>query len=299
MLLHKLVNRGLIHPPDWLPDNTLYLTMMGSVAYGVSSDTSDCDVYGFCVPPKHVVFPHLNGEILGFGRQVKRFDQWQEYHILVDDELGGRGRNYDLVVYSIVRYFQLVMDNNPNMVDSLFTPRECVLHSTAISELVRENRHLFLHKKCWHTFKGYAYAQLAKLNNKNPEGKRKELVDKYGYDVKFAYHLIRLILEVEMILTEHDLDLRRHSEQLKAIRRGEFKEEEIREMFAAKEKHLESVYHTSTLPYGPDESKIKALLLQCLEHHYGSLDKCLVREDVAIAAIRKIKEIVNEIRDAT
>ena len=36
---------GKLHPPSWLPDNLCYETMMGSVAYGVSSDTSDVDVY--------------------------------------------------------------------------------------------------------------------------------------------------------------------------------------------------------------------------------------------------------------
>ena len=77
MLLNVLKNKKLINPPKWLPDNTHYLTMMGSVAYGVSSDTSDIDVYGFCIPKKNMIFTHLAGEIPGFGRPIKRFDQWQ------------------------------------------------------------------------------------------------------------------------------------------------------------------------------------------------------------------------------
>lgn len=28
MLLHDLSKRNLIHPPRWLPDNTIYLTVM-------------------------------------------------------------------------------------------------------------------------------------------------------------------------------------------------------------------------------------------------------------------------------
>ena len=65
--LQRLTDRGLIKPPRWLPGNVQYETIMGSVAYGVSSDTSDVDVYGWAIPPKDDVFPHLRGEMPGFG----------------------------------------------------------------------------------------------------------------------------------------------------------------------------------------------------------------------------------------
>ena len=39
--LQRLADRGLVRPPRWLPGNVQYETIMGSVAYGVSSDTSD------------------------------------------------------------------------------------------------------------------------------------------------------------------------------------------------------------------------------------------------------------------
>ena len=57
--LQRLTDRGLVKPPRWLPANVQYETIMGSVAYGVSSDTSDVDVYGWAIPPKEDVFPHL------------------------------------------------------------------------------------------------------------------------------------------------------------------------------------------------------------------------------------------------
>ena len=65
--LQRLTDRGLVKPPRWLPGNVQYETIMGSVAYGVSSDTSDVDVYGWAIPPKDDIFPHLRGEIPGFG----------------------------------------------------------------------------------------------------------------------------------------------------------------------------------------------------------------------------------------
>lgn len=295
-IIKQLTEKGLIKPPRWLPENVHYLTMMGSVAYGVSSDTSDMDVYGFCVPTKELVFPHLAGEIFGFGKQKERFEQFQQHHIEVPEEMAGRGRMYDVSVYNIVKYFQLCMENNPNMIDSLFTPQFCVLHITKIGSMVRENRRLFLHRGAYHKFLGYAHSQLHKMTSKNPVGKRLELREQFGFDVKFAYHLIRLSDECEQILTMGDLDLQRSREHMKAVRRGDVSEAEIREWFSAREKTLEKAYAESTLPYSPDEQAIKNLLLQCLEEHYGRLDKCVVRPDQALRALKEVQEVLERNR---
>ncbi len=276
MIIHTLKEQGKIHPPHWLVDNVQYLTIIGSEAYGVAKGESDHDIYGFVIPPKEEIFPHLKGEIPGFGSHSRRFEQWQEHHVLYDEE------QYDFVVYSMVKYFQLCMENNPNIIDSLFTPQNCVLHITRIGQMVRENRKMFLHKGAWYRFKGYAYSQMHKMRLKNRKGKRKEMGEKYGYDIKFAYHIVRLLNEVEQILIEGDLDLQRNNEQLKAIRRGEWTEQQVIEYFNNKEKQLEGLYIRSTLPNTPDEQKIKALLLQCLEQHYGSLDKAIITTDKSV-----------------
>jgi uncharacterized protein len=292
----KLESRGLAHPPAWLSTNTHYETIMGSMSYGVSSDSSDIDLYGFVIPPKDLVFPHLAGEIPGFGRQIKRFEQYQQHHIQDEDALSGKGRVWDAQVYSIVKYFDLCMNNNPNMIDSLFTPQTCVLHCTQVGNLVREKRKMFLHKGSWHTFKGYSYSQLHKINSKEPQGKRRETVEKFGWDVKFGYHCVRLLNEVEQILTEGDLDLQRNNDQLKAIRRGEWTKEQLVEYFNFKEKDLESLYTSSKLPWGPPENEIKALLLNCLEMHYGSLEKCVATGVNIGQIVRELEESVTKLR---
>lgn len=287
-VIQRLTDRGIARPPKFLPPNVHYETVMGSVAYGVSSDASDTDVYGFCIPPKEELFPHLRGEIQGFGTHKQRFGQYQEHHLRDPDEPAGMGREYDLTIFNVVDYFQLCMKNNPNVIDSLFTPEACVLHLTRIGRIVRERRKPFLHKGSWHTFKGYAYQQVTKMGNKNRRGKRGETVMKFGYDVKFAYHVVRLLNEVEQILTEGDLDLQRNREQLKSIRKGEWTEAEVRDYFQRKEGELESLYRRSTLPHAPDEPRVKQLLLECLEEHYGSLEKCVVQPDAALAALRDV-----------
>ena len=286
MLITDLARQNLIHPPKWMPANTVMLVTMGSQAYGVSTDASDLDVYGVCIPPKELMFPHLAGEIPGFGKQIQRFEVWQEHHI----QHPTKEVEYDFAVYGIVKYFQLCMENNPNMIDSLFVPRNCVIHSTAIGEMIRDNRKIFLHKGSWHKFKGYAYAQMSKIRNKtnssNP--KRAETIEKFGYDVKFAYHVVRLINEVEQILVEGDLDLQRNNEQLKSIRRGEWTLEQLEGYFVKKESILEQTYAESKLPHGPDEQRIKFLLMDCLEEHYGSLQAAVIR-------VPQIDQVLNDL----
>ena len=293
-MIQRLAARQIARPPKFLPANVHYETLMGSVAYGVASESSDTDVYGFCIPPKEEVFPHLRGEITGFGAPAPRFSQYQEHHLRDDDALAGKGREVDVTIYNIVDYFQLLMKNNPNIIDSLFTPESCVLHITRIGSMVRDARRMFLHKGCWQTFKGYAYAQIHKMSTKEPIGKRRETVEKYGFDVKFAYHTVRLLNEVEMILAEGDIDLQRKREQLKSIRRGEWTESHIRDYFAKKEGELESLSLVSKLPAAPDESKIKTLLLHCLEEHYGNLEKCVIDPDRATVALREVAAVLGK-----
>lgn len=295
MILNKLVAKHAIHPPIWLPNSTQYLTIMGSQAYGVSEDSSDVDIYGMCIPPKDVVFPHLAGYITGFGQQPDKFEQWQEHGIKHPD---AKDKQYDFAVFSIVKYFNLCMENNPNMIDSLFTPRRCVLHSTAIGERMREARKSFLHKGSWHRFKGYAYSQMGKIRAKtaanNPD--RAASIERNGYDVKYAYHTVRLLEECSMILVEGDIDLERNREQLKSIRRGEWKFSDIEEYFTTKERTLDAQYATSKLPDSPDEEAIKGLLMECLEMHYGNLGNAVSRAPNLEKMIREMDEVINRYR---
>jgi uncharacterized protein len=291
MLIHHLESQKLVQPPKWLADNTAYITVMGSTAYGVSNDMSDMDCYGFCLPPKDMTFPHLAGEIPGFGRQIQRFEVWNQHHIIDPSDQ----REYDFAIYSIVKFFQLCMENNPNMVDTLFTAPNMVLHRTAVADIVRDNRKMFLHKGSFHKFKGYAYAQLGKLKAKkqseNP--KRAASIEAHGYDVKAGYHVVRLALEAEQILTEGDLDLTRNAAQLRAIRNGEWSMERLETFFADKERHLEDLKNRSSLPDTPDEDAIKEVLMNCLEQHYGDLSAAVQRQTPVDLLKREMQTVLD------
>lgn len=288
-----LVDRGLIKPPKYV-ENPHYEVVVGSVMYGVSDDLSDMDINGFCIPPREVIFPHLAGEIEGFSRQRKRFEQFQQHGIHEEST----DRIYDVTVYSIVKFFMLAMEDNPNILECLFAPDNVILHITSVGNMVRDKRRSFLHKGCWPKFKGYAYSQLHKARSKSPEegSKRSEIRKRYGMDTKFLYHVVRLLYEAEMILGEGDLDLQRNREHLKSIKRGEVSQEEIEQWAANKEKYLEELYQSSKLPWGPPENDLKKLLLDCLEHHYGSLAECVKIVTPAEEAMKQIMEVVDKYR---
>ena len=284
----------LLDCPKFLLTNTLYLTKMGSQAYGVSTDNSDYDVYGLAMPRLGQIFPHLDGCIPGFGRQTPPFNSFQQHHVKHPNE----DVEYDFNIFGIVKYFEKCMDCSPNMIDSLFTPDNMVIHITRVGQMVREKRHLFLCKKAWHSFKGYAHGQLHKMGGKNPEAgsKRQKLRETYGFDIKYAYHVYRNLSQVGQILTEGDLDLQEpgRREVMKEIRRGEWNEQDIRDWFSENEKSMEQLYIDSKLPNTPREEEIKQLLVNCLEEHYGSLDKALHMPDRLEKTLLGIKGLIEE-----
>ncbi len=301
--IEKLTKRGLIRPPSDVKSCTMYETVVGSVAYGVADEFSDYDVNGFYLPKADRLFLHLRGHVFGFDDdpQTRKWQKcFQEHHVWDETALNGRGREYDLNIYSVTQYFKLLMENNPNILDTLYTPEECVLHSTTISDMVRDRRDLFLHKQCWARYKGYAFQQLKKMQAKEPEegSKRWKLREKFGFDVKFAYHLVRLLYEAEMIMNDHCIDIRRHTEHLKAIRRGDVSEKDIIKWANDKKSHLERAFENSTLRAEPARDEIKQLLLDCLEHHYGTLQALQTVRDESNpdrAAMREIQAIIERV----
>jgi hypothetical protein len=136
------------------------------------------------------------------------------------------------------------------------------------------------------------YRLFKSVKDKSPS--RAEAIKPEEYDTKFAYHVVRLLNEVEMILVEGDLDLERNREQLKAIRRGEWTIDQIKEYFTTKERELETVYTNSKLPHSPDEQKIKELLLTCLEDHYGSLEKVLPKQENCDRLVSDLRELLQK-----
>jgi len=296
-IVNRLIKHDhLIDQPSFIEDNIHYECITGSTAYGCNDpDKADHDVQAICIPNKTIVFPHTSGVMYGFDEDFKTFNSYQKHNIQIDK------KEYDINVFNIVKFFRLAANANPNILDALFVPANCITHITSIGTIIRENRKLFLSKKCWHTCKGFAFSQMANLSSgkKSTSSKRKEDIKAKGLDTKFAYHTVRLLCQAEQILTEGNLDLQRDKEMYKDIRAGNWTVEDIKNWFNIKEKQLEQIYLDSTVvPYEIREEEIKNLLLKCLAMHFGDLSDILntdISGDKNKQALLEVRKIIDKV----
>lgn len=283
-VVKKLSKLNLIHPPYDFCTDTHYEVMMGSVAYNVTSDTSDMDVHSICTPNVEMIFPHLTGHINGFGDEPKTFDTYQQHHVKHNNKM------YDVVIYSIVKAFNLAKDNNPNVLDMLWVPNNCILHIDHIGKHIRHNRRHFLSKISYHKFRGYSNAQMKRMLTSN----RTDLIEKHGYDTKNAYHIVRLLEQCRQILEDGDMDITQCSELLKSIRRGEWSMDRLKSYINEREKALDRLYETSSIDRFPDEKFLRGVLMECIEMKYGSIAQMPTGDDlVAKNKLLEIKKILD------
>ena len=123
-----------------LGKNIAYLTLAGSISYGTDTEKSDTDIRGFAVES---VDDLLTG---------KAFEQ-------VED------RTTDTVIYGLRKFFHLCTGGNPNVIELLGTEPEHILYMNEVGKKVRDNAEIFLSKRAFKSFAGYATAQLRRLQN--------------------------------------------------------------------------------------------------------------------------------------
>ena len=101
--------------------------------------------------------------------------------------------------------------------------------------------------------------------NRNPA--RAALEEKYMYDTKFGYHLVRLTRMCKEILTTGKVLVKRPDrEELIAIRNGLWSYDQLLEFVEEANKELDIIYDTcNVLPNIPDRNKLDNLCVQLIE----------------------------------
>lgn len=96
---------------------------------------------------------------------------------------------------------------------------------------------------------------------------RYELEEKYGYDTKHGYHLVRLIRMCREILTTGKVIVKRPDrEELLAIRNGQWEYDKLIEFAESEDKALQELYlKSNVLPKTPDFKYIDALCIELVE----------------------------------
>jgi predicted nucleotidyltransferase len=145
-------------------DNLIFLCRAGSHAYGTNTVDSDIDIRGVCIPDNLSYY---------FGMGINKFEQ---------KDSGWDNPEDDKVIYDLRKTFRLMADNNPNMLDFLFIDEKDIIETSTYWKWILEHREKFLSKKCRHTYGGYAFAQLKRINSHrnyllNPPKKKPERKD--------------------------------------------------------------------------------------------------------------------------
>jgi len=122
----------------------LYLTMAGSHLYGLNTPESDLDLKGIAVAQRHYY--------TGFAHRFEQVERKAE-----------KGFPCDLDIYNITKYFTLLTQGNPNVIELLFADESSILYQTIWGAQLRTNRDLFISKRLRHSFSGYAIAQLKRI----------------------------------------------------------------------------------------------------------------------------------------
>ncbi len=137
-------------------DLLLLECISGSRAYGLATKDSDTDIKGVFYLPKNRFYG------LNYVPQVSN-------------------ESNDIVYYELGRFIELLAKNNPNILELLATPDNCILYKHPLMDQLTAG--LFLSRLCEQTFGSYALTQVKKargLNKKilNPvEPERKSVLD--------------------------------------------------------------------------------------------------------------------------
>jgi len=140
----------------------LFEVISGSKSFGLNTPTSDTDIKGVYYLPKEKFFG------LDYIPQISN-------------------ETNDEVYYEIGRFVELLLKNNPNILEILASPEDCILYKHPLMEHLQLED--FLSKLCKDSFAGYAVTQIKKargLNKKivNPMPKEKKSLLDFCYVLK-------------------------------------------------------------------------------------------------------------------
>lgn len=234
----------------WLGEQAIMICYRGSITHGTYRPSSepnsvdDKDVLSVVVPDLDYYFGLMSWGSRGTKESVQ--GEW------------------DFVGYEARKYISLLGKGNPNVLNTLFLAPQYYIKTSAPFELIKQHRSLFVGKWVYRSFAGYAHSQLSRMERMNFEGymgqKRKQLVEKFGFDTKNASHLIRLLRMCIEFLVEGQLFVERQdAAELLDIKNGLWSLERVKAEADRLFGEAQAAYLHSDLPARQDSIAINRL----------------------------------------
>lgn len=178
-------------PPRTLDE--ILRTVIGSGVHGLAIEgTDDHDEMG--------VYIQQPAQLLGLA-PTHETDTWRTQP---EGVRSGHG-DIDLMRYSLPRFMGLAAKGNPSILVPLFAPEESVV---IVTELGRELRNLttaIVSARAGWRFLGYLESQRERMVGQGKQSRvpnRPELIERYGFDTKYASHAARLGMQgIELMST--------------------------------------------------------------------------------------------------
>jgi uncharacterized protein len=227
---------------------------VGSSAHGVNLPGSDdFDMMAIVVERPEVALGTKEWE-----HKIYRSAEEREGKKNVPSQAG----DIDLSIFSLRKFARLAAQGNPNVQMMFYGP---TLHIDHWGKTLRLNHKLFASKQVIRRFLGYMKAQKQRLQGERGQMRttRTALVEKYGYDTKYAMHVLRLGFQGIMWSETGHMPVplgEFQREYLLHVRQGKFTFEEIIGAAEYLEAQLLSLLDKSTLPEEPNFKMIDQLL---------------------------------------
>lgn len=175
---------------------TILRVPAGSVIHGLNVPGSDDrDEVGVCIED-------INSMV--------GFSEFEQYIYRSAAEREGRHDapsqpgDLDLTIYGLRKFLRLAMQGNPQMVQVLFVPPELCVYRDALGGHLQDLAPLIVSRKAGSRYLGYLEAQKQRLMGERGQKKvnRPELESAFGFDTKYAMHILRLAYQgVELLTT--------------------------------------------------------------------------------------------------
>lgn len=179
---------------------------------------------------------------------------------------------FDYEFHEFRKFLCLLIKSNPNVIGMLWLKPHCYIKTTVTGRYLIANREVFSSKRAYHSFTGYAHAQLHKMTHLAFEGymgeKRKNLVTKFGYDTKNAAHCLRLLqMGIEFLATGELNVWREDADKFLTVKRGEWTLEQVKTEADRLFKLADEALVTSPLPYSPNKEKANEICMDVLRDY--------------------------------